>query len=522
MAICLLHSYLNPQHEIRLRELVREVLGDVEVSISSEVSPHVREYTRSTTTTDRPADEAQVPRVHPPARGGTATRSASVAQFNYADCSAMLMPAAYAMERPHKLVVGGPAAGTVACAHFGSTSTRTNLLCADVGGTSCDISAGARRPAVGERHVRARVGSRGQRAVDRDRRPSARAADRSSRSARRASSGSAPTAPGADPGPACYGKGGTAPTITDAAVAIGILDPDRFVGGKVPLHPDLALGAFEALDTSLPLSERIRQAWLIGLHNIAEGIIDIAIRRGLDVRDLSLDGLRRGRADDAPGTARPPAAAERHRAAEPRRVQCARTAERRPGVLREPHPSRHPHGRARAPRSRRCSRRSSTVCSSRPGVSAEEATIRRTFDGRLLGQGWETPFVPVPTGPLGAKEIEQMIEAFHAEYEQRNGHRFAAFPVEGVTYRVQLVVPSDKVRFEHRAVRRAGELDPRATAPARRTSTPAVRVTAACYERDDLLAGDVVRARRWCGRRTRRPSSRRGASARSGPTANWW
>ena len=97
-----------------------------------------------------------------------------------------------------------------------------------------------------------------------------------------------PDSAGADPGPACYGKGGTAPTVTDAALAIGILAPDRFVGGRVPLFPELAMAAFEKLDTRLPLPERVRQAWLIGQHHVAEGLLDIAVRHGIDVRDFHL------------------------------------------------------------------------------------------------------------------------------------------------------------------------------------------------------------------------------------------
>jgi N-methylhydantoinase A len=126
----------------------------------------------------------------------------------------------------------------------------------------------------------------------------------------------------------------------------------------------------------------------------------------------------------------------------------------------------------------------------RAGVGRDEATVIRTFDGRLLGQGWETPFVAVPSGTLGAKEIAQMIEAFHAEYEQRNGHRFESFPVEGVTYRVQLVVPSDKVMFEELSARAGGSPEARGTA--RIAHLYPDEAVALCYERDELLVGDVV------------------------------
>jgi N-methylhydantoinase A len=107
-----------------------------------------------------------------------------------------------------------------------------------------------------------------------------------------------------------------------------------------------------------------------------------------------------------------------------------------------------------------------------------------------LGQGWETPFVSAPAGALGPKEIARMVEAFHSEYEQRNGHRFESFPVEGVTYRVQLVVPSDKVIFEELATRTSRPVAP----PRRATLAHLYRgdTEVACYEREDLLAGDEI------------------------------
>jgi N-methylhydantoinase A len=487
VAICLLHSYLNPVHELRLRELVAEVLGDVKVSISSEVSPHVREYTRTTTTTiDLLMKLKYTDYTDRLERGLDALGFRG--QFNYADCSAMLMPASYAMQRPHKLVVGGPAAGTVASAHFGAHIDLHDILCADVGGTSCDISLVLDgRPWANDTFelewdlvVNAlsteivtlgagggsivSIGSSGELRVG-------------------------PESAGADPGPACYGKGGDAPTITDAALSIGILAPDRFVGGKVPLHPQLALDAFDALDTSIGRSERIRQSWLLSLHNISEGIIDIAIRRGLDVRDLSLMAYGAAGPMTLPGLLdllplravvvppNPGGFSALGLVSADRVFSESLTLQ---GILSPDI----------APRLTELFERVERDLLEQAGVRAEEATVIRTFDGRLLGQGWETPFVPVPSGPLGPKEIQQMVDAFHAEYDQRNGHRFESFPVEGVAYRVQLVVPTDKVTFDVLPERAGVPLQPRGSADLAHLYPEGA--TASCYERDDLLAGDAL------------------------------
>jgi N-methylhydantoinase A len=78
----------------------------------------------------------------------------------------------------------------------------------------------------------------------------------------------------------------------------------------------------------------------------------------------------------------------------------------------------------------------------RVGAAGE---VRRSFDGRLFGQSWETPFVEIPDGPIA---VDELLARFHAAYEQRYGNRFEMVPVQGVTYRVQLVVPAEQVRYE--------------------------------------------------------------------------
>jgi N-methylhydantoinase A len=80
----------------------------------------------------------------------------------------------------------------------------------------------------------------------------------------------------------------------------------------------------------------------------------------------------------------------------------------------------------------------------RAGIGDAEVTVRRSFDGRLYGQTWETPFVEVPPGPI---DTPQLVERFHAAYERRYGNRFPYIPVQGVSYRVEIVVPTEKIEF---------------------------------------------------------------------------
>src|SRR6185436_13411040 len=96
-----------------------------------------------------------------------------------------------------------------------------------------------------------------------------------------------PNSAGAEPGPACYGDGGDRPTVTDAAAMIGLLG-DGLLGGRKVLRTDLARKAFEGLDTPLGLGDRVRYGWQMAINHIAEGLLNIGIRRGLDTRSFSL------------------------------------------------------------------------------------------------------------------------------------------------------------------------------------------------------------------------------------------
>jgi N-methylhydantoinase A len=486
IAICLLHAWVNPVHELRLRELARDVLGDIPCSISSEVSPLAREYPRASTTVVDLLMKLKYTEYTARLEDGLHELGFE-GEFNYADCAAMLMPASYAIERPYRLVVGGPAAGTVASAHFGSVIGKANLLCGDVGGTSCDISVVlGGQPWVNTTFevewdliVSAlsteivTLGAGGGSVVTVGRAGELRVG---------------PDSAGADPGPACYGRGGTRPTLTDAALLIGILAPGRFLGGQMPLDPGQAIAAFEGLDTSLTLSERISYAWRIGLHNIAEGLQDITIRRGIDPRDFSLVAFGAAGPMTLPNLLdmlhlqsvivppNPGAFSALGLLSSDQVYSQTRTLY---GVL-------HPHA---APKIADLFDTMECELLNRAAVSRDEVQVVRTFDGRLLGQGFETPFIPIPEGRIDAGTIARMVAAFHDEYEKRNGTRFETFPVEGVIYRLQLIVPSAKVSYPTIAAR-SGDAIPVAGEVTLRHLQDGTRAT--CYERSALRATDHI------------------------------
>ena len=492
IAICLINSYVNPAHEIRLRELVHEVLGEVACSISSEVSPLAKEYPRASTTvidTCMKIIYADYTR-----RLETGLRNLGFAgRLNFADCAATLVPAERAMEQPFRVVFSGPSAGTVASAHFGSLIGADRLLCADVGGTSCDISV------VTDGHPYVNTTFE----LEHDLVVNALAIDITAIGAGGGSlvtigsSGEIQVGPGsagADPGPACYGRGGTRPTTTDTCLMIGIIDPDSFAGGSIHLDRDLARKAFQSLDTEFTLAQRVRYAYEMAVHNIAEGVFNVAIKNGVDPRDYSLVA---------------------YGAAGPMLLPAVLNAVHAKEVIVPPFPGLFSAvGLLSADQVYTANRSAYMVLSEDVashiaalftqmeaqmmerlpgGVSV---VLERTFDGHLVGQSWDTPFVPVSSGVIDADAILGMIDAFHTTYEARSGNRFDTVPIEGVTFRVRAIVDTAKVTFP--------EVPARGNAPLQKLGTVKLNhlgnldrdsgadPEADVYNRRDLRSGDVI------------------------------
>ncbi|ALJ19282.1 hydantoinase/oxoprolinase family protein [Microbacterium sp. No. 7] len=492
VAICLLHGYHQPAHELRLRELVTEVLGDVPCSVSSEVSPLAKEYARASTTVIDVCMKIiyrdYTKRLDDGLRG-----AGFEGQLNFADCAATLVPVERAMEAPYRVVFSGPSAGTVASAHFGEIIGESKLLCADVGGTSCDISV----VTDGQPFVKTTF------ELEHDLIVNALATDITAIGAGGGSivsigkSGEVlvgPGSAGSTPGPACYGNGGTQPTTTDTFIMIGIIDGDDFAGGQFTLDRELAKQAFEGLDSDFSLAQRVRYAFQVAVENIAEGLFSVAIKDGVDPRDYSLIAY------GAAGPMLLPAALET--------IKCKE-------VIVPPHPGLFSAlGLLSADRVYAASRSVYTVLSpdaagTIDGVFAElerelreqipegaNVTFQRTFDGHLVGQSWDTPFVDVPPGTIDADAVGAMIASFHDTYFQRAGNRFDAYPVQGVTFRLQAVLETEKVDYPLLETREA------AGVPLRPLKATTLRylgdiedvgdVAALVYRRDDLRAGDEI------------------------------
>lgn len=288
VALTFLHAYANGAHERRARDLLGELLPDVAVSISSDVSPELREFERTSTTVlnavlmpvvraylgriERRLAEAEVPaRLYlVQSNGGVATP-------------------VQAAEQPVKLLLSGPSGGAMAVERLASALDLPNVVAIDMGGTSSDVSVAldgrialvtegeidglpVRVPMVEMRTIGAGGGS----------------------IARVGASGAlrvGPESAGAEPGPVAYGRGGSEPTVTDANVALGRLDPAFFLGGSIRLDAEAVRDA---------LSRRVAEPLGLAFERAAEGIVAVAnaamagairlslFEKGADPRDFAL------------------------------------------------------------------------------------------------------------------------------------------------------------------------------------------------------------------------------------------
>jgi N-methylhydantoinase A len=282
VAICLLHSYANDAHELRCQEIVRSLLPGVYVTCSSEVAPVMGEFERASTAA---ANAYAAPRVLPYLQELAAQLKATglkprllLVQSNGGAISLDQLTA-----RPASLALSGPAAGLASLELFGRLSGTANLISIEIGGTSCDVTVVTEgrvatvdslsineiviaMPSV-DIHT---IGTGGGTICTADGSGMIRFG---------------PEGAGARPGPACYGRGGTLPTVTDAHLLLGHLRAGSFSGGHITLDETLAAHAMDA-HMAKPLSATVPQAAAAMLRiadqNICHAIEEVSLERGLD------------------------------------------------------------------------------------------------------------------------------------------------------------------------------------------------------------------------------------------------
>jgi N-methylhydantoinase A len=457
IAICYLFSFKNPEHEKRTQEIVEERYPDLYVSRSSSVNPKFREYERLVVT----AFDAYLK----PVMTDYITRMEDMLDDEQLKCELQVMQSRGGItnadligERPVTTLLSGPAAAVSGAAHIGGQAGFDDLITLDMGGTSCDVSliqnGNPRISSEGEilkYPLRAplidvnTIGSGGGSIAWIDETDSLHVG---------------PESAGADPGPAAYDNGGTDPTVTDASVVLGYLNPEYFADGSFDLDVDAAEEAIRSTVVE-PLEYDLVTA-AKGIHNIvntkmAEELRLITVKRGFDPRDFSLFAM---------GGAGPAHAAWLAEELNIPRVIVPPT----PGVLSAggllSSDVEHDHEVTIGRQLQEMPvtdledaygdlTEKGTLAMEREEVPLDEVEVTREADMRYVGQSFEID-VEIPDS-LTDGSFEEIRERFLRKHYQVHGHKNEEDPVEVVNLRVVHTFTPEQLRTKPEPV--DGSLD---------------------------------------------------------------
>jgi N-methylhydantoinase A len=439
IAVCLLFAFLHPEHEARVREIVREEMPECSVSLSSEVLPQIREYYRLSTTVInaylQPILARYIAQLDPRlAAAGVATRQKYIMQSNGG-----MATFAAAARRAATTVLSGPAGGVTAGGLARRMGGFDNIITFDMGGTSCDVAL----IKDGEPLLSSRGNIEGRDLA-------VPMLDINTVSAGGGTIAGldpfgmlqvGPQSAGAAPGPACYGRGGEAPTVTDCNLVLGYLSADNFLGGRMRLEVANARAAIES-KVARPLGLDTPQAaeGIIRVIDVKmeEAIKAISTMRGHDLRDFMLLAF---------GGAGP--------------VHAGRIARDlgMAGVIVPRHPGvfsaigllmsdvKHDYIRSHLTPLAEASPDSVNAMFERlvaqaldelrgDGFAPDRIRVERALDMRYAGQGYEIA-VPCAAEPLQIADLKRLRVAFDQQHGTMFGHMAPEEPVEIVSYRVR-------------------------------------------------------------------------------------
>lgn len=438
VAVSLLFSYENDAHERRLKELLEAEGVEASFSLSSEVLPEIREYERTLTTTLNAALKPVMDRY----LGNLESEIADLGirpDLEIMQSNGGIITADIARTRPVNTLLSGPAAGVQGASYVAGLAGIESLITMDMGGTSCDVSLVeggdpmvATDVEVGDYPVNVpmidihTVGAGGGSIAWIDDGDALRVGPRSA---------------GADPGPICYGRGGTSPTITDAQLLLGRLNPDAFLSDELSVDVGRVEEIFER-ELADPLGKSVEAA--------AQGVLDVAnasmeralrvvsVERGYDPREFGLVAF--GGAGPLHATT---LAAELDipRVLVPRtagvlsalgllisdilydystsRVRSWETVD--PGDLQATFDEFVARGRGQL---------------EKENLGESQMRFERSVDLRYAGQSFELS-VPVPDGELDSRAKAAIRDRFHTKHRQRYGHAYDDEPIELVTLRTR-------------------------------------------------------------------------------------
>lgn len=492
LAVCFLHSYANADHEKRAAKIAQEVLGeDVYITTSADILSVWREWERFSTTcvsayTGPQAKrymENLVSRLDDNAFGGTLLMMLS---------DGLVETVEYCKPRVVNLIGSGPAAAPAAAVYMGNAAGYKNLLSFDMGGTSIDIGLiqEGRIPTTTEAWVQ-------------EERVAIKMVDVKSAGA---GGGSiawidslgllrvGPQSAGSTPGPACYGKGGENPTVTDLDIVLGYMDPDFFLGGEIKLDADLSRQAIQnkiADPLGMNVDEAAQAAMVTVVSYMADQITEISTTVGFDVRDMAIVAGGGAGPMHAPFIAERlgvpnvivPTIAATYSAFGMFAMDIGRNYARS-YIVRAVDLDL---GRFKQHFQDMQDEASEGFLAL--GVKPKDGVFHRTCEIRYIGQYHEVE-VDVPDGDLTEVDIECVIQAFHDRHKELYTFNMHWKGVEFLTIRVRATVPKKPIQMRSTPL---GSPDASAAIKShRRAWFNGQRLNTPVYDGAKLAAGNLI------------------------------
>ena len=444
LGVCFLHSYANPAHEERMREVLAEEHPDAIVSLSSEVLREYREYERAMTTLVDAAVKPRLSAYVTNIRNRLGALDERTIPFYVMKSNGGVLSAEEVVHQPITTVLSGPAAGALGAALIAKVAGFDKVLTSDGGGTSTDVSVvidgeptlttegtvGAfpsKIPMIDVVTVGAGGGSIAWLSPE-------------------GTLKVGPQSAGADPGPLCYAKGGADVTITDAHVFLGRIPP-HLLGGEIPLDVEAARRGIEALAGKLGFTPEACASGVLEISawNQANALRQVTVKRGLDVRDFTLTtfggsgslllcrlmdvlGLRTVLVPPNPGNVSAFGLLTVDVKNDYVRTHVALAESLEPAAVASVYDALTDQARAAL---------------THEGFEESDHQFVRTADLRYFGQAFEVR-VAVPEGAVDKDVLAAVVDRFHAEHRALYGYDFAHDPsqqVEWVNLRVSGIGP---------------------------------------------------------------------------------
>jgi 5-oxoprolinase (ATP-hydrolysing) len=433
IAICFLFSFLNSEHERRAKEIVLEEFPEAFLSVRHEVLPQYREYEGFSTVCLNAYVGPKVSRYVKGLAGAMQERGFA-GELHLMTSAGGVMTADSAAEKPVSTLFSGPVAGLIGGIWVGRTAGTPSVISLDVGGTSADIGvapAGEVRmrhlldTKVGDYHAMIpmvemdAIGAGGGSIAYVDAGGIFRVGPRSA---------------GADPGPACYGRGGEEPAATDCLLMLGRIPAAGLLGGRLPLDERAARAAIETRLCG-PLGMSVEEAALAALkiqtHTMVQAIEENSVRRGYDPRDFTLVAFGGGgplyACDIAQELGIPQVVIPPHPGITSAMGLLATNVaydhvQTKMELLHEADSARLESDFAEL-------EEQAAAQLARDGFAGGQALLERSADCRYVGQGYELR-ITLPAGPVDAGWIERARETFHDQHERRYYRRYDEAPIQ--------------------------------------------------------------------------------------------